>query len=229
MTKNTTVMCGNSKVALPWRVEESRSLDDDVVVVLDPDGEGASNPDVAPPPDPTRNVVRLDSDGDLVWIVDPLPGDDATDYRHEGLWTPNDRVITSVTGGEVNRAEIDPATGSVLDTWARTEFRIGDRLLSFGDEVVVSVVWYDGIYVIKTALYERTVEGESSFHFYGFDADGTRLWRQGTISWTTLKTEDGIYLFAEPKMGVQKIRRLDVDTGEFETVDDGPSARDFYP
>jgi len=226
-----TVGYGSTEVALPWKWRHKAELDDGVVLVLRPDTEEevTTTPDFPPPP-AHRNVVHLGPDGDVEWTIDPLPGVGTTDYRHEVLWMVGNRLLTLPSLDEVGFVEVNPATGAVLDTWARTEFKVDDVVVSFGDERVQYVVWYDETYVVQTTSFPEYTDDDEwqKYYLYGIDGDGTQRWRSDTRPWGIRKTDDGVFLHDEPNMGRHVIRRLDVDTGEIEAVDDGPLVDDFF-
>ncbi|GGM49890.1 hypothetical protein GCM10009006_33950 [Haloarcula argentinensis] len=96
----------------PMDIEYAYPIDDRLLVLLQEDTEGVSNPDIAC--DSARNIVCFDSNGDVLWRAQPSTADDGDHTYYRYLWRYDDRLMTRTAAQSY--VELDPETGSIIQT-----------------------------------------------------------------------------------------------------------------
>lgn len=156
--------------------------------------------------EPGRNIVAFDSLADLVWMVSeaPQPSDsDETSY-YDYLFTLSDNLFARDVTNRIY--ELNVRSGEIE--------QIHDcRTLPLGGEEIPLDGWL--VKVVEFGEYVIIGVGERDYHtLYGFDIDGTELWRgnerRGTAYW------DGEVLIEKVTLGprTETFSRLDPDSGE---------------
>ncbi|WP_459193816.1 outer membrane protein assembly factor BamB family protein [Halosimplex sp. J119] len=151
----------------------------------------------------------------------------------EPTWEDFDGGLSDLGERRVARAdngrfyEFDTETGEPVESWGPREFRVGGRIVEFST-AVERVVAVDGVTVIKTAGPEAssTSRGDSC-HLWGFDAEGTELWRRlDTVYRWGLKLRDGsccLFVWDTPVRATHQYLRLDERTGKIVGAFAGPA------
>ena len=195
---------------LPMAVPNWDTVDGHLVVLLDPD-RPVAGPDFTV--EETHNVAAVGPHCEHLWTVDGNPDPD-TQTRHEEIVATDDRLVTRGEGGRY--AEIDPATGAILDRWPNDVF-------------VVNGVRYDldgKVQKILEFCNKTLVDADQNF-LYCFDNDGQQLWRLELVqekSWRFRPDIDDnlVYLDYKPDQGRHATFVVDVETGEILEQEFGP-------
>lgn len=110
--------------------------------------------------DRSQNVVRVEPDGTLGWVVEPveLP---TTGAFHESVQYVNGKLIAETNPNRFT--EIDLNSGSVVDSWPADQFVVVRKRHQL-DDVIESFEEVNGGILLQT---EHRV--------YWFDSDGARL------------------------------------------------------
>ncbi|WP_232685980.1 hypothetical protein [Halobacterium zhouii] len=155
-----------------------------------------------------RNIVAFDSSAELVWTVSdsPLAVDSADPNYYLTLLT----ITGAIYARDVEKRlyEIDPSNGEIVRTLDNTTLPIAGKDVSIGGWVL-NVVEFGEYVVVECA-------GSDAPSLYGFNKEGTELWRaderRGTVYW------DGNVLIEKvergPRVESHYFYRLDPDTGE---------------
>ncbi|WP_157525856.1 hypothetical protein [Halorientalis sp. IM1011] len=187
-------------IRLPRRCKLLETFDDRLLVLVYPESNEITDPDIEVPED--RNVVAITPDCTHAWTVESLRDPDTEQYYRRSYLLGSRVILRSKTG---HFYEIDPETGERLADWPETEFQFADRTVSFAPAEVGPPEWYDGKIIFRT----------SDSMMYGFEPDGTKLWERETeADWHLEAGEEKFGLWIEPRMGMKMEFRLDTETGK---------------
>lgn len=199
------LLIDSRRLQAPYRIDGHRILDGKVVILVDSSSLDRHEDSDFDLPEPGRNILALDSTGDVVWTVSEAPPetDSADTNRYVYLFT----VMGDLYARDVDKqiSEIDPNDGRVTQSF-------DSSILPLGDERIHLAGW-----IVKVVEFEDHVivgcAGPDHHTLYGFDTDGTQLWkadeRRGTVFW------DGEVLIEKVELGPRtwNFYRLDPDNG----------------
>lgn len=112
-----------------------------------------------------QNLVRVSKEPILDWIVS-IEGETSSSTHHQQLFFVSDSRIITLANRNRRKYfhEVDPETGAIVDTWPRTQFKIGGKTITFESPVN------------RVDSHQRRTFIETSGGFHSFSADGTRSW-----------------------------------------------------
>ena len=201
---STRLVCDTSQLQFPAPVRKHDGDDVRLVLSMNPDSEGSSEPHFMLP-DRHRNVVSVTMDCELEWIVKSaaevmVPGD-----WHWYVWLFDKRVLTK-TKEEGRFFEIDTVDGTVADHWPADMFVIDD----------VRHRLEDGVNSVDQ-LRGKTLLNVSHDFVYCFSEDGEQLWKldlPGGNFWRLATSEDRVRLGYLKGRGQRVDLAIDVETGD---------------
>lgn len=204
------VIAEGNRVRLPSRPGSAVVFGDVVVFRVRP--PESPNPDAdLQLPAPHRNVVAFDADGTHRWTVEAPEDDEPRQYIDVCRFFDRcflRRVSPDGRDAAAKWVEIDPHTGSVVESFPRGSVRIGGELVEF-DPPARFHTFGDDLAVVTEAADEY-------FEHYGtaFDRSENQLWRSKLVS-TRLREEDGLLVAQyEARMGGYVAVGYDPRTGE---------------
>lgn len=205
-----TVECDSGRFRLPHGIRERVSFGTDVVVLLSPKKESDECPAV-PYPGPEQNVLCIDTGTcALKWTIEALSGPDRKEAYYSSLFVLHERLIARSNQNDFY--EISKASGTVTDTWASDEFKIGERKIQFENFV-------RAFETCQEILLVQTSAGKS-VQTHGIDSDGQILWKRDDVTDFKMKCTDGRVKLYDPYAKRGRTISVLVDRRTGETLDD---------
>jgi len=188
-------------VNAPCQIGEYIEIENVVVIQLATDVDYTNEERDFELEDPKRNIVAIDESAEVVWIVSDPP------RRSNSADTNFYYYIFSLLGNLYARDidnriyMINPKDGTVTQSFDEGILPIGDMAVSVDGRISKVIEFDDKILV-------------SAGNLYGFDTDGTELWRDEERRGMIYK--DGEILLEKRQRGprTKEMYRLDPDTGK---------------
>lgn len=188
----------------PYGIDYHAHVGDVVVVLLGSINAGANSDATFALESEARNVLGF-AGGGHEWTIE-APPDDGDDVEYEGydrLFHVFDRLLCLNVNGTLY--DVDPDTGSLLESWPSNKFPLPGDTVDLGGEV--QQVHQDG-----DRVYVRCRSGETDL--LAFDSTGTKLW-ESTGRRGLLYFEDGtLYERVSNHPRRRTWYRLDASTGD---------------
>lgn len=194
------------RIQAPYPIDGHRILDGKAIILVDSRSHDRHEDCDFDLPDPGRNIVALDSAGEFVWTVsDPPRETESTEINYyQDIFTISGNLYARDT--EKRIYEIDPGTGKV-------ERSFDSGILPIKDSNIPVDGWLVKVIEFDDKIFARTGEAEQ-YSLYGFDRQGTELWRSEKRRGMIYRDEDILMEKVSHGPRTKNFYRLDPDTGE---------------